>query len=154
MTSPIVQYIHHGRLVSVYEYLKGKHRDHCLCYSCAKFQPGCENNCPIAQKLYQFDVKHDLVTPVWECPQYAGQEQSKAEIYSCETPCSIAMNGRGEYIVCYDIPANLHISAEGHEIPEDVHEALVKDGDQPVLIFGHKGMVVHSYYPARETDNG
>ena len=180
MTSPIVQHIHHGRLVSVYEHLKGKHRDHCLCYACTKFNPGCENNCPIAQKLYQFDVEHDLVTPVWECPEYTGQEpewdkitealdalawlapQVKDWVGVCpnENPdnCAgidIAVPRFDQTVIVHcTIPIKLHVSAEGYEIPEDVHEALVKDDNQSVLIFGHKGIVVHSYYPARETDNG
>lgn len=33
----IVEYEHHGTMVSVDEDFKGKHRDACLCYRCANF---------------------------------------------------------------------------------------------------------------------
>lgn len=66
-----VSYQHHGeRPVFVDEDLKGKHRDHCLCYSCDRFQPGTADHCPIAQRVYETCVAFDLVTPVYECPEY------------------------------------------------------------------------------------
>ncbi len=68
-----VQYEHHGALVSVREDLKGKHREYCLCWSCANFKPGEESNCPRAKQLYQFCVENDMVTPVWECPAFKKQ---------------------------------------------------------------------------------
>ena len=64
------QYEHHGELVWVRSDLRGTHRQNCLCYSCALFQPGQPGNCEIAQELYQLDVKHGLVTPVYECPVF------------------------------------------------------------------------------------
>ena len=132
MTSPVIRYSHHGKVVSVYEHLKGKHRDHCLCYSCAKFHPGCDDNCPTAQKLYQFDVEYDLVTPVWECPQYAGQEQNEAEMCSCETPCEncagvdVAVPGFGQMVViCYDIPQTFRPDVGGYILtPQEIQDAL------------------------------
>ena len=67
----IEKYEHHGYTVWVDKQLKGKHRDHCLCYKgCIKFRPGEQYHCPIAQELYEFDCKHSLTTPVWECPEY------------------------------------------------------------------------------------
>jgi len=54
----VVKYKHHGVEVSVGKYLKGKHRDYCLCYLCKKFKP--ENrNC-----------LHKVTTPVWECKKF------------------------------------------------------------------------------------
>ena len=53
--------------------LKGKHREHCLCFDCDLFHPnpeGREENCPIANELYDFCVKHGMTTPVWECPNF------------------------------------------------------------------------------------
>jgi hypothetical protein len=35
----IEKYEHHQGVVSVRSDLKGKHRDHCLCYHCEKFKP-------------------------------------------------------------------------------------------------------------------
>jgi hypothetical protein len=61
----LVRYRHHGREVVVRADLKGKHRDHCLCYGCGKY-PGC----PIAKAVFDNCVKFDLVTPVWECPDF------------------------------------------------------------------------------------
>lgn len=66
----IIQYQHHGCLVNVDEGLKGKHRDHCLCWRCEKFRPGQDENCVIAKKVYIVCVENDLVLPVWECPVF------------------------------------------------------------------------------------
>ena len=55
----------------VREDLKGKHREHCLCFNCEKFNPEeREGNCPIANILYSICVAHNIVTPVWECPEF------------------------------------------------------------------------------------
>lgn len=70
MSNQFVQYDHHGTRVWVRDALKGQHRSHCLCYSCTKFKPGQPDNCPLAQGLYDLCVKNDMVTPVWECPQF------------------------------------------------------------------------------------
>lgn len=64
-------YTHHDRPVWVRSDLKGKHREHCLCWSCSRFHPDDRaNNCPIANALYAFDVFTGTVTPVWECPKF------------------------------------------------------------------------------------
>lgn len=62
-------YKHHGQMVAVRKSLKGMHREHCLCYICRKFKPGDKDNCPKAQKLYEFDVENDMTTPVFECSE-------------------------------------------------------------------------------------
>lgn len=75
----IIQYIHHGTLVSVREHLQGRHRDHCLCFAgCAYFKPGTGDNCPRAQELYEFDVRYDMTTPVWECPLFHRASDAEA----------------------------------------------------------------------------
>jgi hypothetical protein len=66
----IEKYEHHGVLVSVDSELKGKHREHCLCFKCKKFFPGQENNCEIANAVYQNCVKFGLTTPMYECPKF------------------------------------------------------------------------------------
>jgi len=66
----ITSYKHHGRHVKVRADLKGKHWDYCLCNLCARFVAGSEENCAIARDVYAVCVKHDLVTPVWECPAF------------------------------------------------------------------------------------
>ena len=69
----IQRYTHHGAEVAVRADLKGKHREFCLCWSCARFRPdNREANCRIANDLYANCVKHSVVTPVFECPQYDG----------------------------------------------------------------------------------
>lgn len=65
-----VTYTHHGNLVWVNQELKGLHREHCLCYSCERFFPGESSNCPIAQELFNINVKHGITTPVFECPEF------------------------------------------------------------------------------------
>ena len=67
----IIKYKHHGVRVSVDEWLKGKHREHCLCYRCSFFIPeDRDKNCNIANLLYEFDVVHGCTTPVWECKKF------------------------------------------------------------------------------------
>jgi len=68
---PIERYEHHGREVAVDSSLKGRHREHCLCYVCDRFKPGAADHCPIAARIYQTCVDLGVVTPVWECPEFA-----------------------------------------------------------------------------------
>jgi len=72
MSREIVSYVHHNpdRPVFVDEALKGKHRDNCLCFCCNKFHPGSIDNCEIANLLYKICIMHELVTPVYECPEW------------------------------------------------------------------------------------
>jgi hypothetical protein len=66
-----VQYEHHGRLVWADESLKGKHREHCLCFACDSFKPGTpEGNCPIANLNYAVCLAHNMTLPVYECPLF------------------------------------------------------------------------------------
>ena len=67
----IERYEHHGQEVAVQAHLKGKHREHCLCYQCDKFRPwDREGNCPRANLVYALCVAFDMTTPVWECPEF------------------------------------------------------------------------------------
>lgn len=66
----IERYEHHGRIVSVDDMLKGKHREHCLCFICDRFNPNSEDNCPIAAATFANCVKFGTVTPVYECPEF------------------------------------------------------------------------------------
>ena len=63
-------YEHHGNQVFVQNHLKGKHREHCLCFSCDDFHPGTKLNCAIAKTLYQLCIDQGMVTPVYECPKF------------------------------------------------------------------------------------
>ena len=56
--------------VAVFEDLKGRHKEHCLCFSCGKFQPGTSENCEIAQATFENCVKYNTVTPMWECAEF------------------------------------------------------------------------------------
>lgn len=43
----------------------------CLCYGCTKFDPNRrEKNCPIANKLFDTAVEHDVAMPVTRCPKF------------------------------------------------------------------------------------
>lgn len=67
----VTRYVHHGVDVAVLEHLRGRHREHCLCYSgCTLFKPGQPDNCAIAQSIYENCVKHGVTTPVFECPKF------------------------------------------------------------------------------------
>jgi len=73
--SKFEQYEHHGEVVWVNSELKGQHREHNLCFSCEKLvinDP--ETNCPLAQKLFEFCYVDDMVTPVFECPEFKEKE--------------------------------------------------------------------------------
>ena len=71
----IIKYEHWGKEVSVFEHLKGKHKEHCLCWICEKFNPNDrDKNCKIASENYALCVKYNVVTPVWECPEFEEKE--------------------------------------------------------------------------------
>lgn len=62
-----------GKSAEVYvkSELKGRHKEHCLCFQgCINFKPCKQDNCTRAQELFEYDCKYDMVTPVWECPEY------------------------------------------------------------------------------------
>lgn len=71
------KYDHHGKDVMVRSDLKGKHREHCLCWDCTRFFPDVpEKNCKIARILYALCCIHGLCTPVWECPLFIGYKRA------------------------------------------------------------------------------
>lgn len=66
-----ITYEHHGEDVVVDEDLKGKHREHCLCFrGCKNFKPGEDDNCEIAEAVFNNCLAFNIVTPVWECPDF------------------------------------------------------------------------------------
>lgn len=77
----IIQYNHkfsdmNSSYNSVFEELKGKHRDHCLCHqNCKFFKPDHHQNCEIAQSSFDICFKYGIVTPMWECPKYETREK-------------------------------------------------------------------------------
>jgi hypothetical protein len=72
MSDKFGKYMHHGVEVFVIEEVKGKHREHCLCFSCDKYHPGApQGNCPIANLIYAVDLSCHVTTPVYECPEFA-----------------------------------------------------------------------------------
>lgn len=76
----IEQYEHHGTKVFVDSELKGKHREHCLCYKCKEFTPENRNtNCGIASLLFQLCCLCNITTPVWECPNFVHATCDKQE---------------------------------------------------------------------------
>lgn len=79
----IDRYYHHGEYVAVDLDLKGKHREHCLCFRCPRFKPDTPENCDIAELLFRIDVLFHLVTPVWECakfPEMSDDQQTEEEV--------------------------------------------------------------------------
>ena len=59
-------------MVHVKKKLKGRHKNSFLCFApCELFEPWeGGNNCPIASEVYANCVKFNIVTPVWECPDF------------------------------------------------------------------------------------
>lgn len=70
-TKTFEQYRHHGELVWVNKELKGRHREHCLCFDCVHLEPGQKHNCKYAQELFEFCQKYGMVTPVFECKYFS-----------------------------------------------------------------------------------
>lgn len=70
----IVKYSHHNRTVAVDEKLKGKHREHCLCFRCDLFAPNQQCNCAIAQQNFTLCQTFGMTTPVYECPYFVEGE--------------------------------------------------------------------------------
>jgi hypothetical protein len=67
----ITTYEHHGKTVFVDSELQGKHREHCLCHKCKFLNLASRaDNCAIANKLYRICQDNNLVTPVYECPEF------------------------------------------------------------------------------------
>lgn len=67
----IVKFKHHGKLVSSRKELVGKHREHCLCWICGKFNPeNPEKNCKIANLLYRVDIICEITTPIFYCKEF------------------------------------------------------------------------------------
>lgn len=69
------RYWHHGERVWVRKDLKGRHREHCLCYSCFFFYPDQPGNCHIAESVHHLCKAFDLTLPVWECPMFREKEE-------------------------------------------------------------------------------
>jgi len=64
---------HHGAVVWVMEDYDNEHWEHCLCAFCEKFNPHphpAPESCLIAAQVYSLCVQHNLVLPVWECPNF------------------------------------------------------------------------------------
>jgi len=83
----IEMYKHHDKDVYVQTELKGKHREHCLCFmNCKKFTPDDrENNCKIANTVFKNCVEFGITTPVWECSQYetCSEEKTSKVVWRC-----------------------------------------------------------------------
>ena len=78
MAKDFVLYNHHGVMVWVQQSLKGKHREHCACFFCTKFDPiNRERNCSIANQLFKLCTEYSLVTPVYECPHFEQRQESR-----------------------------------------------------------------------------
>lgn len=76
----IVWYKHYGQTVAVDGELKGKHKEHCLCYRCKKLVIGDRRkNCNLAEDNFANCQLHNVVLPVWECPKFEVKEKTKGD---------------------------------------------------------------------------
>jgi hypothetical protein len=78
----IIGYTHHGEWVFVDEALKGKHREHCLCFRCGKFKPNTPENCDLAEQNYRTCKINGMTMPVWECKFFEFPEFAEAPDYN------------------------------------------------------------------------
>jgi len=69
----IIWYTHHGAEVAVDEELKGKHREHCLCYRCSRFKPNTPENCDYSEQHFRTCKINNMVMPVYECGDFMGE---------------------------------------------------------------------------------
>ena len=70
------KYEHHGVHVWSRVDLKGTHREHCLCFDCKSLNiDDPEDNCEVADELYQFCVKWGMTTPVFTCPFFRKKDK-------------------------------------------------------------------------------
>lgn len=102
-------YHRHGVPVAVREDLKGKHRQHCLCYKC-HFWDGCE----IRKAVYELNVEHNITTPVWECPRFAEGEEHREPLGKIRLLENLAIGTAGEEydIVTVDKEGNIYFYDE------------------------------------------
>lgn len=70
----IEKYEHHGKDMYVKSHLKGKHKEHCLCYECKNFKPNEESNCILAECIFKNCKTLGVVTPVWECMSFVEKD--------------------------------------------------------------------------------
>lgn len=66
----IIWYEHHGEKVAVDEGLKGRHKEHCLCFRCTSFKPNTPENCDYAEQNFRACVINGMTMPVFECPYF------------------------------------------------------------------------------------
>ena len=91
----ITKYEHHGAIVYVDSKLKGKHRKHCLCHKCLRFTPDTrETNCETASRLFYICVQKNIVTPVWECPDFVEKNAYPYVFFWSNTKERAALKGK------------------------------------------------------------
>lgn len=74
----VTKFEHHGVVVSCMDNLKGKHREHCLCWICRKLNlADRDKNCKIASLLYAVDRQCQITTPVFYCKEFQKGEPVK-----------------------------------------------------------------------------
>jgi hypothetical protein len=96
--SAVEKYQHHGIVVSVRSDLKGRHREHCLCFTCSKFTlANRDGNCSKANALYALDVAFGMTTPVWECPDFdeKGPAERLGDEYAKMNPADVDYHALG-----------------------------------------------------------
>ena len=67
----MVKAAHNGSTVWVRADLQGRQKEHCICWSCRKFQPDtADKGCPIICSVLQLAVQKGVILPVWACPVF------------------------------------------------------------------------------------
>ncbi len=77
----IVKFMHHNVKVSAMDHLRGRHRDHCLCFQCKKLNiEDREKNCKIANLLFSVCKMCEITTPVFYCKEFIAKGMDKQHI--------------------------------------------------------------------------
>ena len=67
----MVKAVHNGSTVWVRADLQGRQKEHCICWSCRKFQPDtADKGCPIICSVLQLAAEKGVILPVWACPVF------------------------------------------------------------------------------------
>ena len=68
----IEKHEHYGNAVWFQSHLKGKHREHSLCFQgCLNFQPGPVGQCKIVVAVNENSLRFGISTPIYACPKFA-----------------------------------------------------------------------------------
>ena len=65
------KYDKNGKDVWVRKDLKGRQKEFCMCWDCARFMPeSADKGCATIKTVLELAARNAIVLPVWECPGF------------------------------------------------------------------------------------